>query len=243
MFRLLIIPLLLGLGEPVKVVTEPAEETSTYEVRYLYGGLNAKVAKATFTLTPTVFEEKEVYKSDISIRVQPIFRLFMHAQYGVEAFFSRPGMDPVYYTTSTNKGSAWCRYSEGEEGVVFWRQFGKMPEPEIFSYYNDHRTFEVVSLLYFARTHDFEEGDPCDVNVLMGGRKVPSTLVFEGYDTEKYPGHKARILHLHMIDRGIMENKSGQDIYLWTDVDEAHTVLGLQVSLGKRGTMVCHILE
>ena len=243
MIRFLIIPLLLWLGQPVTVVTDPGAETNKYDVRYLYGSLNTKVAVATFSLTPTVWEDREVYKSNISVKVQPIFRLFMHAQYMVDAFFSRPGMKPVYYTTSTNKGSAWCRYSEGDEGVVFWRKFGKMPEPEVFTYPNDDRTFEVVSLLYFARTHDFEVGVPCEVNVLMGGRKIRSTLTLERYDTERYPGHNARVLHLYMQDRGIMENKSGQDIYLWTDAQGTHTVLGLQVSLGKRGTMVCHILE
>ncbi len=242
MIRLLLIPLLLLLGHPV-TVTDPGEETSLYEVRFLYGSLNTKVAKATFTLTPTEWEGHDAYKSNISVRVQPIFRLFLHSQYVVEAFFTRPGMEPLYYSTSTNKGSAWCRYSEGEEGIVFWRQFGKMPEPEIFHHPNDGRTFEVVSLLYFARTHDFEEGVPFEVTVLMGGRKIRSTLTLEGYDTEKYPGHKAQLLHLHMVDRGIMENKSGQDVYLWTDAEGTRIVLGLEVALSKNGTMVCNIIE
>ena len=47
MIRLLIIPLMLWLGQPVTVITDPEEDTCTYEVRYLYGNLNTKVAKAT----------------------------------------------------------------------------------------------------------------------------------------------------------------------------------------------------
>jgi len=241
MIRLLIIPLLLGLGQPVKVITEPEEEMCTYEVRYLYGNLNTKVATATITLTPSVFEDQDVYKAEIGIKVQPIFRLFLHSKYTVEDYFTRPGMNPLYYSTSSNKGSAWCRYSEDE--IVFWRKYGKMPEPAIYTYPNDGISMELVTLLYYVRTHDFKEGEPFEVRPLMGGRPRRSTLTMEGVDTEKYPGHSAQIFHLEMLESGIMENGSGNDVYIWIDTDERRTALGLQVALSKNGTMVCHIKE
>ncbi len=241
MIRWLIIPLVLLLGHPVTVITDPEEETCTYDVRYLYGNLNTKVAKATFTLTQVQFEGQEVYKAEIGIKVQPIFRLFLHSKYTVEDYFTRPGMKPLYYCTSSNKGSAWCRYSDDE--VVFWRQYGKMPEPAIFHYPNDGITMELVTLLYYARTHDFKEGEPIEVRPLMGGQPIRSTLTLEGIDTEKYPGHRAQVFHFVMLERGIMENGSGKDAYIWIDADGNRQALGLQVALSKNGTMVCNIIE
>ena len=63
MIRWLIIPLVLWLGHPVTVITNPQEETCIYDVRYLYGSLNTKVAKATFTLTQDEFEGQDAYLS------------------------------------------------------------------------------------------------------------------------------------------------------------------------------------
>ena len=241
MIRILIIPILLWLGQPVKVATDPGEETCTYEVRYLYGSLNTRVAKAIFTLTPSVFEDKEAYKAEFRIKVQPVFQLFLHSKYTVEDYFTRPGMKPLYYTTSSNKGSAWCRYSEEE--IVFWRKYGKMTEPDIFTHPNDGISMELVTLLFYARTHDFKEGEPYGVKPLMGGKPRPATLTMEGIDAKKYPGHSAQVFHLVMLERGIMENGSGKDAYIWIDTDENRTPLGLQVALGKNRTMICNIIE
>lgn len=241
MIRLLIIPLVMLLAQP-DVPVNPSEETSMYEVRYILGDLNTKVAKATITTTPTMWEEKDAYKAEINIKVQPFFRLFLHAKYFVEAFVTRPGMQPLYYSTSSSKENAWCRYSEGEEGIVFWRHY-KKKEPKTLIFPNDGRTMELVSMLYYVRTFDFKEGEPCELKVLIGERALPATLTMEGIDTEKYPGHRAMFIRFVMLERGIMENGSGNEAYLWIDADGARIPLGLQVALGKRGVMVCNIVE
>lgn len=241
MIRLLIIPLVMLLAQP-DVPVNPSEETSMYEVRYILGDLNTKVAKATITTTPTMWEEKDAYKAEINIKVQPFFRLFLHAKYFVEAFVTRPGMQPLYYSTSSSKENAWCRYSEGEEGIVFWRHY-KKKEPKALIFPNDGRTMELVSMLYYVRTFDFKEGEPCELKVLIGERALPATLTMEGIDTEKYPGHRAMFIRFVMLERGIMENGSGNEAYLWIDADGSRIPLGLEVALGKRGVMVCNIVE
>ena len=241
MIRLLIIPLVMLLAQP-DVPVNPSEETSMYEVRYILGDLNTKVAKATITTTPTMWEEKDAYKAEINIKVQPFFRPFLHAKYFVEAFVTRPGMQPLYYSTSSSKENAWCRYSEGEEGIVFWRHY-KKKEPKALIFPNDGRTMELVSMLYYVRTFDFKEGEPCELKVLIGERALPATLTMEGIDTEKYPGHRAMFIRFVMLERGIMENGSGNEAYLWIDADGSRIPLGLEVALGKRGVMVCNIVE
>lgn len=242
MMRLLIIPLLLWMGQAVSP-SPSGDEICQYEVSYILGDLNTKVAMATITTTPTMWEEKEVYKSEINIKVQPFFRLFLHAKYFVEAFVTRPGMQPLYYTTSSSKENAWCRYSEGEEGIVFWRHFKKKQEPTILTFPNDGQTMELVSMLYYVRTFDFKEGEPCELKVLIGERALPATLTMEGIDTEKYPGHSAKRIRFFMPERGIMENGSGNEAYLWIDADGSRIPLGLEVPLGKYGIMVCKIVE
>lgn len=244
MMGLLIIPLLmwLGLGLPMNM-EGPGEESCTYEVRYLYGSLDTKVATAVISLSPAIWEGQDVYEVSVNIRVKPLFRLFLHASYGVEGRISRPGMLPRYYFSDTGKVRGYCKYTEGEEGVYYWRKSAKMPEPEIFTYPNDGKTMELMSMLFFARGHDFVPGEPLSVSAVIGGKRVPGTITMEGVDTDRYPGHKAEVLHLHMDERGIMENGSGNDVYIWREAEGSHLVLGLRAGLGKRGTMECRILE
>ena len=242
MLRLLIIPLLLLLGHPT-TPTDPGTETLKYEVRYLYGALSPRVANATFQLKPEVWEGKEVYWTDILIRVKPIFRLFLNAEYLVKGCFTRPGMEPLYYYTPSG-GECWCRYTEGEKGVYYSRQVGKVESPEISVFPNDGRTRELMSMLYFARTYDFKQGVPCQIKIILGGKLFPATLTWESTDTERYPGHSAQVLHLVFAGQaGLMENGSGNEAFLWREAEGSHPILGLQVGLGKKGTMVCNILE
>lgn len=242
MLRLLIIPLLMLLGQPV-TATDPGQESLLYEVRYVNGALNAKVAKASFTLGPSVWEDQDVYRADILITVQPIFRLFMIPKYIVQGYFTRPGMKPLYYYSPTGKGVGWCRYTEGEEGVYYWRQVNKMPEPEIYTYPNDGRTMELMSLLYFARTYDFQPGEPCQVKMLMGGKSFPVTVILESTDEERYPGHKAQLLHVLFPERGLMENGAGNEAFIWREAEGNRPILGMRVGLGKKSTMICNIIE
>jgi hypothetical protein len=242
MLRFLIIPLLMLWVQP-DVPDIPDGETCLYEVRYILGDLNTKVAKATLTTTPTIWEEKDAYKADINIRVQPFFRLFLHAKYFVEAYVTRPGMQPLYYSTSSSKETAWCRYSEGEEGIVFWRNYKKRQEPLTLTFPNDGRTMELVSMLYYVRAFEYKEGEPCELKALIGERALPANLTMEGIDTEKYPGHSAKRIRFFMPERGIMENGSGNEAYLWIDADGSRIPLGLEVPLGKYGIMVCKIVE
>lgn len=245
MIRLLLLPLMLLLGVPSEVPTpvNPGEEHLEYEVRYLYGAINTRAASAYFDMKPNVWEGKDVFSLDIRVRVKPIFRLFMKAEYTAEGQFTRPGLEPLYYYSPSSKGEGWCRYTEGNEGVTYWRFFEKMPAPETFTYPNDGRTMEMMSMLYFARRYDFKEGVPVDVKMLIAGKIVACTITWEGTDLERYPGHKAQILHLALKERGILENGSGNDFIVWREADGARPILGMYVPLGKRGTMEVNIIE
>ena len=242
MLLLLIVSLLSLLGQPV-MPEEPGEESYRYDVRYLYGKLDTKVAQAIFTMTPDQWEEKDVYKADINIVVQPIFRLFMSAKYLVKCYFTRPGMGPLYYYSPNSKGDTWCTYEEGEEGIRFYKLYDDMTEPQVFIFPNDGRTMDLASMLYYFRGYDFEERKPYDMTMVMAAKLVPATITMEGIDTEKFPGHNAQKIHIVMPERGLMENGSGNEIFLWIDADGTRPVLGLQVALGKHSTLVCKIVE
>ena len=178
-------------------------------------------------MKPDVWEGKEVNTLNISIRVKSIFRLFLKDEYAVEGQFTRPGMKPLYYYCPSSKGEGWCRYTEGEKGVYYWRQFDKKPEPEIYVYPNDGKTFELMSMLYFARVYPFREGVPCEVKVILGGKLFPAVITWESTDTERYPGHTAQVLHLVFPERGLMENGSGNEATVWRDADGSQPVLYL----------------
>ena len=234
---MLIIPLLMLLTQPTKA-TEPGEEELAYEIRYLYGAINAKVATGTFVLRPDVWEGQDVYTADIYIKVKPLFRLFLLPEYDVTGHFTRPGMNPLHYFCPSGRGWGECRYTEGEKGVHYWRQFDKMPEPEHFYYPNDGRTMELMSLLYFARMYEFVQGEAVPVKMLLAGKIYNGNITLVGEDSERYPGHVAQELHLEIIGRGLMEDGSGNLFVVWRDASGTHPVLGMYVPLGKKGTML-----
>ena len=192
MIRILIIPLLLWLGQPVKVATDLGKETCTYEVRYLYGNLNTKVAKAIFTLTPSVFEDQKAYKAEISIKVQPIFQLFLHSKYTVQDYFTRPGMKPLYYTTSSNKGSAW------NTGVLVHANTGtfrfyKIDEASVNPLTRDNifkGTAETISV-----TEALEAAQSLDGVVLTLGKGSDSYIGFYRYTGSTLAANKAFLIY------------------------------------------------
>lgn len=245
MLKLLLLPLMLLLGNPPGPATpdNPGEEHLVYELRYKNGALKPKVAKAYFNLIPDTWEGKDVYTAQISIDVKAIFRLFMKADYQVTGHFTRPGMEPLYYYCPSKEGWGECHYTPGEQGVHFSRMMGEMEVPEEYFYFNDGKTMELMSVIYTIRWRELKLGEPIDMNMLLAGKIVHSTIVLEENDTEKYPGHTAQRLKVEMVERGLMENGSGNVFYIWREAEGTRPILGLQVPLSKKGSLLVNIIE
>lgn len=237
--RYLITALLMLMLAPVSV-TDPGNETNVYEVRYVRGALNTRVAKATLSLAEDEWEEQPAYRADITIKVAAIFRLFMKTDYIVTARYTRPGMLPLYYYSQEVKKYGECHY--GEELIHFSRQMDRDAPVEEFDVPNDGKSFELLSMLMFARRYDFEPEVPVPVKILMFGDAYHAQVTLQGTDETLFPGHKAEVLVMEVLERGLFENKSGQQITVWRDAEGSRPILGLEINLHK-AKVVCKVID
>lgn len=215
-------------------------ESLEYELRYKLGAMKTKVANATMTLEPSEWQEQPAYLSVVKIRVAPVFRLFMRAEYMAGLYLSNPGMESVYNFSQTGKDYTYCYYGKGERGIHFERHPKGRKQGEHFFFDNDGRTFELLSLLWYIRRFDFDRTETLDLKAFFTGTIMDCQVRRTGQDSEKYPGHTADCIQVDLLGRGLMENGSGNQVLVWRDTEGTRPILGLEISLGK-GTMFCNI--
>ena len=80
------------------------------------------------------------------------------------------------------------------------------------------------------------------IHLLMKGRRVAATLVNQGVDKEKFSGKETERLFIKMLETGLMENGSGNEITVWRASNTGHRILGLETNLSS-GTMSVSIAE
>ena len=78
------------------------------------------------------------------------------------------------------------------------------------------------------------------MHLMMGGKSYAARIVYQGSDTDKLPDLPAERILVKMTDHGLIENGSGNEIFLWRSSAPDRRILGLEVALST-GTMICRI--
>ena len=216
-----------------------------YEVRYNLKGISTKVADATISLEKGRWNQQDALHSHAEITASSIFRLFMASEYIADAYLTTDSREPMYSVNPIRKGKKEgkfeCRYDH--KSMIISSEFAPPSEkPVLGTYPLDGLTMDLLSLVQYARFHDFPAGKPINIHLLMKGRSVAATLVNQGPDKEKFPGQATDRLFIKMIDTGLMENGSGNEITVWRSAESSHRILGLETSLSS-GTMSVSIAE
>ena len=236
--------LLACVASGARKVPSSALGTVSYEVRYRLGAMNAKVATATISLDPSVREDQAAFHSHALIRTSSIFRLFLSSDYVVDAWICQADLQPIYFINPFRKGGKdgkfECTYSRsGIEVVTVMPPKGY----ESKTLPQDGRTMDLLTLLHYVRFLEMpSSGKPLSLQVLMGGSAFPGVLTYEGTDAEHFPGQRTDRFLLHLTERGLMENGSGNEIHLWRSTGADRRLLGLEVPLST-GTMAVSISQ
>lgn len=225
-------------------ISPDALGTVSYEVRYKLGAMNAKVATATISFDPATRGGQAAYHSHALIRTSSIFRLFISSDYVVDSWLSQSGLKPMYFINPFKKGGKdgkfECIYRPGGIEVINVVP-PKTDERSVLP--PDGRTMDLLTLLHFVRFLDLDaQARPLQLKVLMGGVAYPGILTDKGKDTESIPGVEAERFLLHLTERGLMENGSGNVIHIWRSAGPDRRLLGLEVALST-GTMSIRIKE
>ena len=236
--------LLACVAADARKISPDALGTVSYEVRYKLGAMNAKVATATISFDPATREGQASYHSHAVVRTSSIFRLFISSDYIVDSWFDRTALKPTYFINPFKKGGKdgkfECIYRpDGVEVVNVVPP--KTDERKVLP--QDDRTMDLLSLLHFVRFLDQpSQTQPLRLKVLLGGSAYPGVLTSKGRDSESIPGVEAERFLLHLTERGLMENGSGNVIHLWRSTGPDRRLLGLEVALST-GAMSIRIKE
>lgn len=232
----MVLPACCAFLHPAEAKVPPeAFGTVSYEIRYQIKSVTTKVASATVSLERAVWQEQPVLHAHAEIRVAPVFRLFMNAEYLADTYLLPDGKEPLYYMNPIKKGGKpgkfECVYDRSAKTIS--SVFIQPPaEPVQDSFPLDGRTMDLLTLLQFVRFLSLPEGRSLSMHVLKAGLSVPAVLSARGRDTERFPGRVADRFLLDLPEQGLMENGSGNKIHVWRSGGSERQLLGLEVDLG-----------
>lgn len=212
----------------------PAEAlgTTTFEIRYTWGAIDAKVATATVSMNSDTYKGQEAYHSHAFVKTSSIFRLFIGADLTVDGYITRADCQPLYAINPFKKSGKDCKfeyiYDKGANRITNVWQNPKETVETTYPY--DVKTFELLSLLAFVRFRDTSD-KPETIRVLLGEKASMAVLSYEGKDTETFPGVTAERYRLRMTDRGVMENGSGSELVFWRSSGSDRKLLGLEAPI------------
>ena len=216
---------------PVLLLTETLG-TAHYEVCYKLGALNTRVVTVEITWEESSWNGIPAYYSAAMLQTTPFFRLFLSADYFAETYFSQSELKPLYFDNPFQK--------KGKSGnfEYVWKDqeiesTSTLNDQVVFTTFpNDGNTVDFLSLVHFIRFLDLDTvKEPLPVHILVSGRSFPGTLLYLEPDNEKFPGMPAEKFLLHLTERGLMENGSGNEVYIWRSTGPDRNILGLETDL------------
>ena len=98
---------------------------------------------------------------------------------------------------------------------------------------------DLLSLLHFVRFLDLTpDSAPIKMQILMAGKSRDARILYKGIDEEKFPGISAEKILLEMTEHGLMENGSGNEIYIWRSSGPDRRLLALETELSSGAMFV-----
>jgi hypothetical protein len=76
------------------------------------------------------------------------------------------------------------------------------------------------------------------MQILMAGKSRDARILYKGIDEEKFSGISAEKILLEMTEHGLMENGSGNEIYIWRSPGPDRRLLALETELSSGAMFV-----
>ena len=206
--------------------------TTTYEIRYTWGAIDAKVATVTISLNPDSYQGKSAYRSHAFVKTSAIFRLFIGADLTVDSYIDEAELLPLYTINPYRKSGKDCKFE-----YIYDREARQVtnvaqgPKETLETKYPfDGRIFDLLTVLAFVRFLD--AGDkPVSLRLMLGEAAYPAVITYQGKDTERVPGVEADRFQIRLTERGVMENGSGNELTFWRSPGSDRRILGLEAAV------------
>lgn len=214
--------------------------TFNYDVRYKNGLLNTKVATATITWENASWQDHPAFYSSALVKATPFFALFISSDYVAETYFSRNDIAPLYFINPFKYKGKDCKYEyffRAGNKTIESISIDEEDEPRYDTFPLDGHTMDLLSLLHYVRFLNLSpDSAPVNMHILMAGKSHPARIMYKGTDDEKIPGTTTEKILLEMTEHGLMENGSGNEIFIWRSPAPDRRLLALETALSS-GTM------
>lgn len=233
-FAYILLPLLVSLS---------SLGTVQYDVWYKLGQLNTRVATADISWEEASWNGIPAYHSKALIQPTPFFRLFISSDYIAESWCRESDLVPLFFTNPFKNGKCDYLYPQDEDDDIEATLVFGSKEPAYLYFPNDGKTMDLLTLLHFVRFVNQEQlSTPLQIHTLITGKSFPAELIYLGEDPDKIPGIPCENFLLRMTERGLMENGSGNEIYIWRSSGEDRRILCLETELST-GSMAVRIQQ
>lgn len=230
-FVLLVLLLSASLCDARKLPAS-ALGTTTYEIRYTWGAIDAKVATATISLNPESYQGKDAYHSHAFVKTSAVFRLFIGADLTVDSYIDQGELLPIYTINPYRKGGKDCKFEyiyDREARQV--TNLAQGPKETLETKYPfDGKIFDLLTVLAFVRFLDTSD-KPVSLKLMLGEAAYPAVITYQGKDTERMPGVEAERFQIRLTERGVMENGSGNELTFWRSPGSDRRILGLEAAI------------
>lgn len=217
--------------------------TANYEIRYKWGAINAKVATIDLTLKEDKWEDHPAYHSQAVIKTSAIFSLFIGSDMKADCYIAQSDLQPLYFVNPHKKGGKDVRFT-----FVYDRKtrqiestFEGVKDTTTRNFAMDGKTYDLLSVIEFVRFLETSY-NTVDINLLLGEDRYPGVLVYQGKDTEKFPGRNTDRFVLRLTGRGVMENGSGNELVFWRSTGPDRRIIALEAPVSP-GFMTIQIKE
>ena len=240
----LILALILPLGGQRQQIPPEAYGTDTYSLKYKFGPIATKVAEATLSVEEATWQQEDAYVCHASIKASNIFRLFMAEEYGGRTYMSALGLDPLYSNLPFHKNGMDSKFEfiyNKEREVVEWN-IVNVKEDIHKEFPLDGYTMDLLAFSLYVRTLNPDEmTGSLPMHTMVGRELVPIRVSYFGEDPSYIKGRSAYHYIVYMTGRGMMENRSGDEVNIWVD-SQSRKLLGLQIKLNT-GSLVVKIQQ
>ncbi len=243
-FLIVMLALILPLEAQRQGLPPESFGTDTYSLKYKLGPIATKVAEATLSVEEATWQQEEAFLCHASIKTSNIFRLFMAEEYGGRTYMSALGLDPLYSNLPFHKNGMDSKFEfiyNKDREVVEWN-IVNVKEDIHKEFPLDGYTMDLLAFSFYVRTLDpAEMTGSLQMNTMLGRELVPIRVSYFGEDPSYIKGRSAYHYIVYMTGRGMMENRSGDEVNIWVD-SQSRKLLGLQIKLST-GSLVVKIQQ
>ena len=233
----------LSAQTPLKNNAFKAGEELTYDLYYKYGILNMKGGKATLNTEATNYDSKDAYKITLHATTRGLVSSLFTVDDTLTSYMDK-NLIPQLFVKGATEGSDYTRerhiysYKKGKTSIRTIRyRNGDFKFDENIT--TDRCTYDMVSILAFARTLDYsnmQKGDNTQVQFITGKRLVNMYIRHKGTSNLKVNNGKtyeAIELSLMILDKAFVDQEEAMRVWITNDENKLPLQIYSKLKIGE----------